>query len=55
MLYYCWFLQLTINVPVLVVYMARDVMILMRAPSITRAIGVGGVGGRLKIETFRGP
>jgi hypothetical protein len=32
----------TINVPV--VYIARDVMILMRATSITRAIGSGGPG-----------
>jgi hypothetical protein len=35
--------MLTINVPV--VYMARDVMILMRAISITRAIGRGGPYG----------
>jgi hypothetical protein len=37
------------NVPV--VYMARDVMILMRATSISRAIGRWA----LKIETFLGP
>ncbi len=33
---------ITINVPD--VYMAQDVMILMRAPSITRALGMGGGG-----------
>ncbi len=36
---------ITINVPV--VYMAQEAMILMRAPSITRTIGMGG----LKIAT----
>ncbi len=35
-----WPSIITINVPV--VYMGRDVMILMRAISITRAIGRGG-------------
>jgi hypothetical protein len=35
-----WAPVITINVPI--VYMARDVMILMRAISITRAIGSGG-------------
>jgi hypothetical protein len=35
-----WSTIVTINVPV--VYMERDVMILMRASSITRAIGRGG-------------
>jgi hypothetical protein len=44
---------LTNNVPV--VYMARDLMILMRAPSITRAKGSGGGGGGVKIEPFLGP
>ncbi len=39
---------LTINLSV--VYMAQDVMNLMRATSITRAIGRGG--GVLKIETL---
>jgi hypothetical protein len=32
---------ITINVPVPVVYMRRDVMILIRAISITRALGRG--------------
>ncbi len=42
--------SLTINVPD--VYMAQDVMILMRATSITRAIGWGCA---LKIDTYLGP
>ncbi len=41
--------KLTINIPV--VYMARDVMILMRAISITKALE--GVGP--EIENFLGP
>jgi hypothetical protein len=45
---------ITVNVRVPVVYMARDVMILMRSTSITRAIGRGG-GLKLKIKTFLGP
>ncbi len=39
--------RITINVPI--VYMARDLLILMRATSIKRAIGRGGA---LKIDTF---
>ncbi len=42
-------MRITINVPV--VYMARDVIILMRAISITSAIGRVGP----EIETFLGP
>ncbi len=41
---------ITINVTV--IYIARDVVILMPATSITRAIGRGWA---LKIETFVGP
>ncbi len=33
---------ITVNVPVPVVYLARDVMILTREISITRAVGRGG-------------
>jgi hypothetical protein len=39
--YDIFYTSITINVPV--VYMAQDVMILMRAISITRAIGRGGL------------
>jgi hypothetical protein len=42
--------MLTINVPV--VYMERDVMILMRKNPVSMAIGRGWA---LKIETFSGP
>jgi hypothetical protein len=42
-----------ITIYVVVVSMARDVMVLMRATSITRAIG--RVGRALKIETFLDP
>jgi hypothetical protein len=45
---------ITVNVRVPVVYMARDVMILMRATSITRAIGRGR-GGGAESQDFFGP
>ncbi len=45
-------MQITINVPV--VNMARDVMILMQALSITRAIGRGGLADLLTLKHFEG-